>query len=922
MSDEEPHSKLPPRWVARLLHQFGDPDALLEVEGDLYELYQRWVEEHGSKQAQWLYVINVITFLRPFAIQKKENKFHYATNHSAMLRNYLTIAVRNLKKNKVFSLINILGLAIGMAACLLIVQYVRFELSYDQFHEKADRVYRAALYQYKNGVLEVKSATTFPVVGRALQENFSDAVEAFVRLHQQPGVFSYLDDETSTVFSEEDVFYTDAAFFDVFSFPLLAGKAAHALTDPNIVVITASVAEKYFGSDWQAVNPVGKSIQSRSFLNKTDLLITGVLADPPKNSHLKFDFLISYPTIYGWKDDASTNYREESENLWGWEAFYTYLLLKPDSDPHRLEKAFMPIVEQHAPFRKDQGFIFNMVLQSIEKIHLASDLTNELEAPGDAQTVYILLIIACCILAIAWINFVNLSTVKAIERAKEVGLRKVAGASRKQLIAQHLLEASLLNGIGILLAFTLFQGSLPYFTQFTGMEVDTTLLMQPISIVLIISLLIGGTMMSGLYPAFILSSYQPVSALKGKVISSRSGGWLKKGLVVFQFTMAAVLIMVVFTVGQQLSFMKNHELGVNIQQKLVVEGPQFANSKAENWANIQAYKTSVKRHNLIEHATLSRNVPATEIRGNSYVRRRDRPEEAKFYHVMGVDYDYMATFGLQLLAGRFFSEAQPVSGAEIIAANENAPDFGTNDHAVMVNETAARRLGFTRIEDAIDQQIAVFGGVKQIVGVVKDYHHKSLKSNFEPIVFYLQPDGWEYMTLDVGSTSSEKLADVVGYAEKAWKEIYPDEPFNYFFLDDYVNQQYQADQQFYALFNFFSGLAIFIACLGLFGLSSYTALQRTKEIGVRKVLGASVSSIVRLLSKDFIQLVLVASFLALPVAYWALQQWLADYAFRITIRWWLLALPVVLVLLITLFTVSFQTVRAALANPVDSLRNE
>ena len=912
----------PPRFVDRLLAWWCPPTALPEVQGDLHELFQRWVARYGMRQARWRYALNALTFLRPFAVRKEESKPYYTTNNSAMLSNYFKIALRTLQKNKVFSFINILGLAIGMTACLLILQYVRFELSYDQFHEKADRIHRAALYQYKDGALEVKSATTFPVVGRALQENFPDAVEAFVRLHQQPGVFSYVDDEASTVFSEENVFYTDAAFFNVFSFPLLVGEATHALTDPNTVVITASVAEKYFGSDWQAVNPVGKSIQSRSFLNKTDLLITGVIADPPKNSHLKFDFLISYPTIYDWKDDAGTDYREEAENLWGWETFYTYLLLRPGGDSHRLEKAFMPIVEQHAPFRKEQGFVFNMVLQPIGKIHLESDLMNELETPGDTQTVYILLIIAGCILAIAWVNFVNLSTVKATERAKEVGLRKVVGASRKQLIVQHLLEASFLNGVSILLAFILFQGSRPYFAQFTGMEVDTTQLVPPVSIALMVSLLIGGSVMSGLYPAFILSSYQPVRALKGRVVSSRQGGWLKKGLVVFQFTMAAILIMVVFTVGQQLSFMKNHELGVDIQQKLVVEGPQFANSRAENRANIQAYKTSLKRHNLIQHVTLSRNVPATEIRGNSYVRRRDRPEEAKFYHVMGVDYDYIATFGLQLLAGRFFSEAQPISNTEIISANENAPDFGTNDHSVIVNETAARRLGFTRVEDAIDQQIAVFGGVKQIVGVVKDYHHKSLKSNFEPIIFYLQPDGWEYMTLDVGSTSSEKLADVIKYAQKEWKEIYPDESFTYFFLDDYFNQQYQADQRFYELFNLFSGLAIFIACLGLFGLSSYTALQRTKEIGVRKVLGASVSSIVKLLSKDFVQLVLVASFLALPIAYWALQQWLADYAFHIAIRWWLLALPVVLVLLTTLFTVSFQTIKAALANPVDSLRNE
>lgn len=761
----------PPHWATRFLRRFCHADLLPEVEGDLYELYQRWVEGYGAKKAQWLYAINVVTFLRPFAVRKRETKSKYATNHTIMFSNYFKIAYRNLQKHKVFSLINILGLAIGMAACLLILQYVRFELSYDDFHEKGDRVYRAALYQYKDSALEIKSATTFPVVGRALQENFPDAVEAFVRLHQQPGVFSYLDGEASTVFSEENVFYTDASFFRVFSFPLLAGDAAHALVAPNTVVITASVAEKYFGSDWQEVNPVGKSIQSRTFFNKTDLLITGVLADPPKNSHLKFDFLVSYPTIYGWKDDANTDYRDESENLWGWETFYTYLLLSPDGAPHRLAEAFAPMVEQNAPFRKEQGFAFHTVFQPLEKIHLESDLVNEMEAPGDAQTVYILLMVACCILVIAWVNFVNLATVKATERAKEVGLRKVVGASRKQLITQYLLEASLLNGASILLAFILFQGSLPYFAQFTGMEVETTLLMQPMSLGLMVLLLIGGTMMSGLYPAFVLSSYQPVSALKGRISSSRRGGWLKKGLVVFQFTMAAVLIMVVFTVGQQLSFMRNHELGVDIQQKLVVEGPQFANSRAENSANIQAYKTALKRHNLIQHVTLSRNVPATEIRGNSYVRRRDRPEETKFYHVMGVDYDYMATFGLQLLAGRFFSEDQPVSSTEMISANEDAPDFGTNDHAVIVNETAARRLGYTQVEDAIDQQIEVFGGVKQIVGVVKDYHHKSLKSNFEPIIFYLQPDGWEYMTLDVGSTSSEKLADVVDYAQKEWKKL-------------------------------------------------------------------------------------------------------------------------------------------------------
>ncbi|MEM6843868.1 MAG: ABC transporter permease [Bacteroidota bacterium] len=840
-----------------------------------------------------------------------------------MLRNYLKIAYRNLLKNKIFSLINILGLAIGMAACLLILQYVRFELSYDRFHEKSDRTYRAALYQYKEGTLDTKSALTFPTIGRELRENFPETVESFVRMHHQSGIFSRLDTDQLEYFDEEQVYYVDASFFRVFSFPLLMGNATQALTNPNTVVITRSVAEKYFGEHWRKVNPIGKILRGRSYPGVSDLLITGITADPPRNSHLKFDFLVSYSTMYTWQSEGA-DYRYDTEESWYWNEFYTYLVLKPGQDPRELEEAFALIIDQRTPSRSKQGFTFRTVLQPLQEIHLRSVLMHELEVGGNTRTVYVLLIVAICILIIAWVNFVNLSVVKAIERGKEVGLRKVLGAKRTQLVKQYLLESALLNGLGVLVAFTLFQLSLPYFGQLAGVTIDNTLFTQGVGIAAMVALFVAGTVLSGLYPAAVLSAYQPTKVLKGKLTQSRQGGRLRKGLIIFQFAAASVFIIIVYAISQQLSFMRDYELGIDIDQKLVIEAPKFANTWEEARANARAYKTALKRHSAVQHATFSRNVPATEIRGNNYVRQLGKPEEAQFYHVMGVDYDYMATFDLQLVVGRYFDENQPVSNAEIIRNNENAPDFGTNDHSVIVNETAAKKLGFLSAEEAIDEQIFVFGGVKQIIGVVKDYHHKSLKSSFEPIIFYLQPTGWEYVTLDIASAdnAAKQIDEIIAYAEQQWKELYPDEPFHYFFLDDRFNQQYQADQRFRLLFNLFSGLVIFIACMGLFGLSAYSAVQKTKEIGVRKVLGASVQSIVALLSKDFIRLVIISGVIALPLAYWLIQRWLENYAFRVDISWWMFLLPLVTVLFIALLTISFQTIKAAIANPADSLRYE
>ncbi|WP_026967509.1 ABC transporter permease [Algoriphagus terrigena] len=840
-----------------------------------------------------------------------------------MWKNYIKIAWRSLLKNKVFSVINILGLAIGMAACLVIFQYVSFEKSHDLFHENSDRIFRVDLTQYKNGELETSLATTFPVVGRTLKESFPESVETFARLMPQPGVFSVQRGEEKLVFEEKKVFYTDNAFFEVFTFPLVLGNSSDALVAPNSAVISETTAEKYFGEEWRSVNPVGKTIQCKTYFGTTDLQITGVAADPPENSHLNFDFLVSYPTMYNW-DDGQTDYRDETENAWFWENFYTYILLKPEVDASQLAASFQPIVDLNTADRREQGFAYQMSFQPVPDIHLNSNLKNELEVNGNAQTVYSLSIVAICILVLAWVNFVNLSTVRSMERAKESGLRKTIGASRIQLILQHMMEAFLYNAFGLGLAIFLFYLSMPVFSTLIDIPFENSILVEPKVILGIVSIFIAGTLLSGLYPAVILSGYQPIAVLKGNLSSSEQGQWMKKGLVVFQFTVAAIFMMVVFTVNRQLSFMRNYDLGVDIDQKLVIEGARFANSIPEFQTKMTAYKASLKSFNTIENVTFSRNVPSTEIRGNNFVRRLDQPENAKFFHVMGVDYEYTSTFGMELAAGRFLDEDQPISGGEILKSNETAPDFGTKDHAILINETAAKRLGYEKPSDAIHQQIAVFGGVKEIVGVLKDYHHKSLKNDFEPIIFYLQPNYSEFITLNLSRAGEapKNLEAVIDFAESEWKKIYPEEPFKYFFLDDFFNRQYKADQQFYMIFNFFTGLAIFIACLGLFGLSSYESVRRTKEIGIRKINGASEPQILNLLTKDFLKPVLLGFLIAVPIAWYFMEFWIRDFAFRISLEWWMFAVSGGAGLLIALLTVSFQSIKTARLNPVKNLRSE
>jgi len=801
-----------------------------------------------------------------------------------MLKNYLILAFRNLLRHKLFSFLNILGLAIGMAACLLIMQYVSFELSFDSFHTNKDRIYRIPVELFlANGQRDYIDADSPPVLGPTLQQDFPEIAD-YVRLYwfYDGAIFSYRGNK----FRQNRLYYAEPSFLSMFSFPLLKGNPLTALREPNTVVLTESTAQKYFGNE----EPIGKVIELNG---KDNLLVTGILKDIPKNSQLQFSAIISFATLA----------QVEKENLksWGWYNFFTYILLKPNTKVKDFEAKLPAFMEKYqGEDMRAKNYHSALILQPLSDVHLNNTITYEVEATGNRQAIYFLAIIALFIVVIAWVNYINLSTAKATERAKEVGIRKVVGSTRKQLIGQFLLESVIMNLIAAMIAILLAYLTLPLFQQLLGKEIPFTLWQHTPFILVMGGMLVTGMVVSAFYPAFVLSSFKPVRVLKGSFSQGNQGIWLRKSLVVFQFAASVALIIGTLVVYEQLQFMRQQDLGLNVDQTLVLRAPQIRDSTFSTGKF--TFKTELLRNPSIRSASFSNYIPGEEITDTGNVRRKGEKAKEGNYSFFWVDYDYIPAYEMEIVAGRNFSSA-----------------FATDKQSVILNETAARTIGFNTPQDAINQVIMMRNEEKTIVGVVKDYHQRSLRNRHEPIVFIGDLSRSLYFSLKVSPANVSQTLEAV---QETFKTRFPGNPFEYFFLDEYFNRQYQAEGQFGQTFAFFASLAIFIACLGLFGLASFTTTQRTREIGVRKVLGASVPDILLLLSKDFLRLVLIACVIAIPAAWVVMQQWLENYAFRMNLAWWLFVLPGILITGIALFTVSFQSIKAALANPVKSLRNE
>lgn len=823
-----------------------------------------------------------------------------------MFQNYLKIAFRNLWRNKAFSAINIVGLALGIAACFFVFQYVYFESSYDRFHTNAPNIYRVPI-SYSGSIGNGSTtAANHPAVGPAMKADFPEVLD-FVRvvglsLFMNASTVSYDDHRGEPkTFNEGNIYIADASFFTLFSYPLLAGDKKNCLSERNSIVISATEAKKYFG----AKNPLGQTL---TLNGRMPMKVTGVFKDIPENSHIKFDMLISFVTV-----GPKWGYSE-----WTWPEFYNYVVLAPGTDIKKLEAKFPAFIQHYLGAKmKELNFKSYFHLQPITGIHLNSNYLKEAEANGSQKEIYFLAIIGVFILFIAWINYINLSTAKSMERAKEVGLRKVVGAEKTQLIGQFLLESFIINTFALVVAMVIVASSMPLFTQFIGKDISTGFFStglgdEPLFWATVLLVFIVGSLLVGAYPAFVLSSFQPVRVLKGLVIKSNAGISLRQVLVSVQFILSIILIAATVLVVQQFNFMRNGNLGYKKDQVLIVKAPAVTDSTIQTKYNY--FKSELRNTSSIQNATATSDIPGNMIRYRNVVRKANQTKRHYFdTYLMEIDEKFVPTYHIELVAGRNF----------VATDSSNVGSKGSTDR-VLINEEIVKALGYKSAEEAVNQDIVFVLGQGdvhcKVVGVVKNFHQRSLKERYDPILFYYPTSTeWKYISVNLrASEAARSIADV----ETLYKKAFPGNPFEYFFLDDYFNRQYQADSRLANVFSLFAVLAVIVACLGLLGLSSFVIKLRTKEIGIRKVLGASVSGLLVLISKDFIKLVCAASVIAIPIIYLVAHSWLNNYAFHIDLSWSVFIIPPILLLIITLITICVQSFKTALTNPVKSLRSE
>lgn len=817
-----------------------------------------------------------------------------------MLKNYLKIALRNIFKNKIFSSINIFGLAIGLGTCIVILLYVSHELLYDKHHKNSDRIYRVTSHiDFAGNYLEM-AATSAPM-GPTLLQDFPE-VEAMVRLRPRGEYTVQRGDE---YFSEEGFVFADPSLFEVFTIPFLHGDQAEALTRPNTVAISEEIALKYFGT----TDAVGETI---TLLNTFDFEVTGVYETMPETSHFKFNFLLSMPTI------------DEAENgMWLSNNFRTYILLHESTDPEAFEENFETIKKTYIEPQLQQYMGITMEefeaagnrveyrLQPLTDIHLYSDLTGEFRANGNIMYVYIFSGLAVFILLLACINFMNLSTARSSLRAKEVGVRKTLGSARGQLTGQFLFESLMLSFIALIFGLFLVELTLPYFSNIAGRTLSTDYISDSFITSLILGIVILTGLLAGTYPALLLSSYRPVKVLKGSFLEQKGHGFFRKGLVVFQFSMSIVIIVGLLTINNQLQFIQNKNVGFEKDQIIVVE--DVYNIGNSSYA-VDDFKEAMMDHTIFESATISSFFPVEGygLDDRTYWPKGATPNQDNTVNMQRwrVDADYIETLGMEIIEGRDFSDERE-----------------TDRNTVILNEAAADRFGF---EKPIGEIITIYesnpdGSVNQdvlleyeIIGVVKNFHYKSLRDNITPLGLFYEPSYGNVAFKITGENASE----AINLLNAEWTSRAAGQPFNYSFLDQRFDQMYRAENRVQNLMSAFSILAILIACLGLFGLSAFSAEKRSKEIGIRKILGANVSSILTLISKEFLLLILVSLAISIPIAYFVMEQWLQQFTYRIDVGWSVFVSAGLLTLVIALLTVSWQSVKAALTNPVKSLRSE
>jgi putative ABC transport system permease protein len=808
-----------------------------------------------------------------------------------MLKNHIKIALRNLFRHKGYSLINIAGLAIGMAACLLILLYVNHELSYDNYNEDADRIYRIAFSALWGG-RDINICVAPAPMAKTILDTYPE-IEETVRFRDRGSFIVQYGDNS---FKENRIIFVDNSFFSTFTVPLISGDPKTVLVEPNTLVLSRKTAEKYFRNE----DPIGKTLKLD---NRTDYEVTGVFEEIPDNSHFHYDILLSMESL-----------KDSRNQFWLNMNYATYIRIHKESDYRALEAKFPELVEKYlgpqmsafigtsAEELAEKGELrAEFYLQPLRKIHLYSDLLGELEPTSDAKYVYIFSAIAAFIIIIACINFMNLSTARSAGRAKEVGIRKVLGSFRNQLIGQFLTESMVLSIMSMAIALLLVRMALSPFNALSGKSLVMSDLGQSSMFVVILLITIISGFLAGSYPAFFISAFIPANVLKGHMRTGFKTGLLRSGLVVFQFTASVILIIGTFIVYNQLNFIQNKKLGYNKEQVLILNDTYLLEKQTES------FKNEMIAYPDIVNATVTNYLPVTPSNRNLSAVFPDGERDSKRASSIQnwiVDHDYIETLGMNIVEGRDFSR-----------------EYSTDVDAVIINQATAEQFNWDQpLDHKVGRVISMQGDFKlyQVIGVVEDFHYETLRENIGPLVMFLG-DNTGRISFRI---KTDNLSSTLGLLEKKWKEFLPNQPIEYAFMDERFENMYRAEQRIGKIFGVFTTLAVFIGCLGLFGLAAFTAEQRTKEIGIRKVLGATAPGIIRLLMKEFVILIAVANVIAWPVAYFVMQGWLKDFAYRISIGMWIFILAGVLTLLIAMLTVIYQATKAALMDPVDSLRYE
>lgn len=875
----EEYNILPPKWPLKLLQLFLRGEYLEEIEGDMEEVFQDNIELYSLKKARRIYFWDVVKLVRPSLLRK--SKIIEYLNSQIMFKNNLKISMRVFARNKVYTFINLLGMSTGLAIALLIILYTQFEMSYENYNPVADRVVRVTM-DYLNGETVVdQDCETYGPLGPKMKQDIPE-VEEFAHAYTLEDMVFRVNDD---FIREKKVYAVDPSFFMMLHHPFVKGNGETAFLAPFEMVLTESMAMKMFNT----TDVLGRTVWYPNA--KTEFKVVGIVKDCPSTTHLKFNMLVSYKTMEEVNGDEL--------KAWNSNNMFTYILLKENINYAN----FLGNLDQLNETLTKEDILpeENVIAQPIEDIHLYSHKSFEAEINGDAKTVFFVLGVAILVIIIAIVNYINLSTSKSLDRAKEVGIRKVNGSSLTQLRIQFFTEALLVNVFSAVIAVLFMIVALPYFIEIASLPYQFSFLANSFFWIVLIGIVLLSTLLAGIFPAFVLSAFQPITVLKGKFSNSSKGLVLRKTLIVIQFAITIFLLVQTFTANQQLQYMQEKELGIDIDHTIVVKSPHTDTLRK----NFTSFKDDILTYPQFESIAVSSCVPGlptSQMGTTTGINLKDAVKESYYNFYMTVaDHEYIPTLKLELVAGKNFNEKE------------------NNENFVIVNEKTMQLWDINDPEQLIGKQTTFWGKERTIIGVLKNFHQITAKEDFLPMIFVPTTYFGDFATI---RTNSEDYQENLAVIKKLYETHFPDSPFNYFFLNQEFDKQYKADVQFQQVFGILAGFAILIACLGLFGIVSFTVSKRTKEIGIRKALGASIPQIVRLLTKDFIYLILFSMLFALPITYFIIEGWLAGYAFRIGLNFWLFVLPSVTVLIVSFVTIILKTVGVSRLSPAISLKDE